>query len=287
LSGISFEFTNFHNQRVYMNITFIGGGNMATALIGGLLQQGYSAAQIRVVEINAEVREKIYRKFSVEVMAELSDRMVDCNVILLAVKPQQLSSVAQELAPLLKTHLVISIVAGIRTTEICRWLGGYTRVIRAMPNTPALIRAAVTGLFALPEISSNEKHDAEAILSAVGSVLWFEREELLDAVTAVSGSGPAYVFYFIEAMQQAGRELGLDETQARQLSLETFLGAAKLAIQSNENVTTLRDKVTSKNGTTERAIQTMENDGINRKIIRAIHASNERARELGNEFSNK
>jgi len=270
-----------------MNIAFIGGGNMASALIGGLLQQGYSTAQIHVVEINAEVREKIYRKFSVEVMAELSDRMVDCNVILLAVKPQQLSSVAQELAPLLKTNLVISIVAGIRTTEICRWLGGYTRVIRAMPNTPALIRAAVTGLFALPEVNTNEKQDAETILSAVGSVLWFEREELLDAVTAVSGSGPAYVFYFIEAMQQAGRELGLDETQARQLSLETFLGAAKLAIQSNENVTTLRDNVTSKNGTTEHAIQTMENDGINRKIIRAIHASNERARELGNEFGSK
>ena len=205
---------------------------MASALIGGLLQQGYSAAQIHVVEINAEVRDKIYRKFSVEVMAELSDR-------------------------------------------------------RAMPNTPALIRAAVTGLFALPEVNTNEKQDAETILSAVGSVLWFEREELLDVVTAMSGSGPAYVFYFIEAMQQAGRELGLDETQARQLSLETFLGAAKLASQSNENVTTLRDNVTSKNGTTEHAIQTMENDGINRKIIRAIHASNERARELGNEFGSK
>ena len=243
---------------------------MAAALIGGLLQQGYSAAQIRVIEINAEVREKINRKFKVEVMAELSDGMVDCNVILLAVKPQQLSSVARELAPLLKTHLVISIVAGIRTTEICRWLGGYTRVIRAMPNTPALIRAATTGLFALPEVNTNEKLDAETILSAVGSVLWFEREELLDVVTAVSGSGPAYVFYFIEAMQQAGQELGLDETQARQLSLETFLGAAKLASQSNENVTTLRHRVTSKNGTTEHAIQTMENDDINRKIIRAI-----------------
>lgn len=270
-----------------MNITFIGGGNMATALIGGLLQQGYSAAQIRVVEINTEVREKINRKFSVTVVAEISDGMVGSNVILLAVKPQQLSSVAQQLAPLLKTHLVISIVAGVRTTEICRWLGGYTRVIRAMPNTPALIRAAVTGLFALPEVNTKEKQNAETILTAVGSVLWFEREELLDAVTAVSGSGPAYVFYFIEAMQQAGRELGLDETQARQLSLETFLGAAKLASQSNEDVTTLRARVTSKNGTTEHAIQTMENDGINRKIIRAIHASNERSCELGNEFTSK
>ncbi|MFB3081152.1 MAG: pyrroline-5-carboxylate reductase family protein [Nitrosomonadaceae bacterium] len=160
-----------------MNITFIGGGNMATALIGGLLQQGYSAAQIRVVEINAEVREKINRKFSVTVVAEISDGMVGSNVILLAVKPQQLSSVAQQLAPLLKTHLVISIVAGVRTTEICRWLGGYTRVIRAMPNTPALIRAAVTGLFALPEVNTKEKQNAETILTAVGSVLWFEREE--------------------------------------------------------------------------------------------------------------
>lgn len=270
-----------------MNITFIGGGNMAAALIGGLLQQGYLAAQIRVVEINAEARKKINHEFSVAVMEELDDGITGSNVILLAVKPQHLSSVARKLAPLLKMHLVISVVAGIKTKEICRWLEGYTRVIRAMPNTPALVRAAVTGLFALPEVSTEEKQNAEIILEAVGSVLWVEREELLDAVTAVSGSGPAYVFYFMEALQQAGRELGLNDTQSRQLSLETFLGAAKLVSLSKENIAALRAKVTSKNGTTEHAIQAMENDGINRKIIRAVHASYERSRELGNEFGNR
>lgn len=260
---------------------------MASALIGGLLQQGYSAAQICVVDINAKVRDKINKEFGVNTAVEITNKILDCNIILLAVKPQQLLSVAQALTPFIRTHLVISIVAGIRTTEICRWLGGYTRVVRAMPNTPALINAAMTGLFALPEVKTKEKQDAETILSAVGSVLWLEREELLDAVTAVSGSGPAYVFYFIEAMEQAGKELGLDETQARFLSQNTFLGAAKLVNQSNENVTTLRANVTSKNGTTECAIKTMEDSEINKNIIRAIQASYERSCEIANEFSNK
>ena len=270
-----------------MNITFIGGGNMASALIGGLLQQGYSTAQICVVDINAKVCDKINKEFGVKTAVEITNKILDCNVILLAVKPQQLLSVTQALTPFIRTHLVISIVAGIRTTEICRWLGGYTRVVRAMPNTPALIRAAMTGLFALPEVNTKEKHDAETILSAVGSVLWLEREELLDAVTAVSGSGPAYVFYFIEAMEQAGKELGLDENQARFLSHKTFLGAAKLVNQSNENVTTLRAKVTSMNGTTEYAIKTMEDSEINKNFIRAIQASYERSCEIANEFGKK
>ena len=268
-----------------MNITFIGGGNMATALIGGLLQQGYSTTQICVVEINAEAQQKIKNKYNVKVTENLTDGVVNSNVILFAVKPQQLSSVTQELTPLLKTHLIISIVAGIRTKEISHWLCGYKKVIRAMPNTPALVRAAITGIFALPEINENEKHSAEEILKAVGSVLWVNHEELLDAVTAISGSGPAYVFYFMEAMQRAGIELGLDNTQSYQLSLETFLGATKLAHISKENVATLRSKVTSKNGTTEYAIQEMEHNKINEKIANAIHVAYKRSKELGNEFS--
>ena len=156
-----------------------------------------------------------------------------------------------------------------------------------MPNTPALVRAAITGLFALPKVDTKEKHNAETILKAVGSVLWVEHEELLDAVTAISGSGPAYIFYFMEAVQQAGRELGLNDIQSYQLSLETFLGAAKLASISKESVATLRANVTSKNGTTEYAIKAMENDKINKKIIHAIHAAYTRSKELGNEFSNK
>ncbi len=267
-----------------MNITFIGGGNMASALIGGLLQQGYSATQIRVVEISAEGREKMTREFGVAAVTDIADSVSGSDVILLAVKPQQLSVVAQQLAPLLKEHLVISIAAGIRASDICRWLGGHTRVVRAMPNTPALVRAAVTGLYAMPGVSAQEKQHAEVILAAVGSVLWLEREELLDALTAVSGSGPAYVFYFIEALQQAAQELGLNAAQARQLSLETFLGAAKLASQSDEDAVTLRARVTSKGGTTERALQSMENHGVKSAIARAIHAAHERACEMGDEY---
>jgi len=270
-----------------MNVTFIGGGNMAAALIGGLLQQGYSATQICVVDINAKARKKIKDEYNVMATESLTDGVADSDIILLAVKPQQLSSVAQELAPLLKSHLVISIVAGIRTKEICHWLHGYTQVIRAMPNTPALVRAAITGVFALPKINKNEKYSAETILKAVGSVLWVKHEKLLDAVTAISGSGPAYVFYFMEAMQKAGIELGLDDTQSYQLSLETFLGAAKLAHISKKDVAALRSKVTSKNGTTEYAIKAMEHDEINKKIESAIHVAYKRSRELGDEFSDK
>ena len=270
-----------------MNITFIGGGNMASALIGGLLQQGYAATQIRVVEISAEGREKIKREFNVAAVAELAQGVSGSDIILLAVKPQQLSAVAQQLAPLLKNQLIISIAAGIRAADISRWLGGYAHVVRAMPNTPALIRAAVTGLYALPGVSAEQKQNAAAMLAAVGSVLWLEREELLDAVTAVSASGPAYVFYFIEAMQQAAMELGLNETQSRQLSLETFLGTAKLASQSNEDVAALRARVTSEGGTTERAIQAMGNADIKQKIVRAIRAASERSRELSDEFGRK
>jgi pyrroline-5-carboxylate reductase len=267
-----------------MNITFIGGGNMTRALIGGLLQQDYSPAQIRVSEINAETRDKIKYEFQVEAVADLAPGVAGSDVIVLAVKPQQLSAVARELAPLLKNHLVISIAAGIRAKDIARWLGGYSRVVRAMPNTPALIRAAVTGLYAMGGVSNEEKHSAESILAAVGTVLWVESEELLDAVTAVSGSGPAYLFYFLEAMQKAGCELGLNPAQARHLSIETLLGAAKLASQSDENASVLRSRVTSPGGTTERAIQSLENEGVRKAVECAIHIASRRSRELGDEF---
>tara|TARA_Y100001936_G_scaffold94253_1_gene92760 strand:+ start:4731 stop:5543 length:813 start_codon:yes stop_codon:yes gene_type:complete len=270
-----------------MNVTFIGGGNMASALIGGLLQQGFSTTQICVVEISSTARKRIKNKYNVTVTEKLTDGIVNCNIILLAVKPQQVPSVAQDLAPLLKTHLIISVVAGIRAKEICNWLYGYKKIIRAMPNTPAFVRAAITGLFALPKINTVEKHYAETIIKAVGTILWVEKEEQLDAVTAISGSGPAYIFYFMEAMEKAGRELGLNETQAHQLSLETFLGATKLASISKETPTVLRSNVTSKNGTTERAINAMKNSGIDKKIIHAIHLAHKRSQDIGDEFSTK
>jgi pyrroline-5-carboxylate reductase len=267
-----------------MNITFIGGGNMASALIGGLLQQGYLPTQICVVEVSAEGRERIKQEFNVEAVAELFQGVANSNVVVLAVKPQQLPAVARELAALLNNHLVISIAAGVRAKDISRWLGGYTRIVRAMPNTPALVGAAVTGLYAMAGVCEAERGDAEAILGAVGSVLWVAREELLDTVTAISGSGPAYVFYFIEAMQMAAHELGLDAAQARKLSIDTFVGAARLASLSSEDPAALRARVTSPGGTTERAIRALENEGVKSAILRAIHVANARSRELGDEF---
>lgn len=268
-----------------MNITFIGGGNMASALIGGLLQQGFSAQQIRVIEINAENCEKIKQAFGISVFSDLTNEAITSDVIVLSVKPQQLFQLAQKLAPMLADQLVISIAAGISTVDISRWLEGYQKVVRAMPNTPSLVRAGVTGLYAAACVSELDKINAESILAAVGSTLWLENEEMLHAVTAISGSGPAYVFYFIESMQQAGVELGLSAEQARQLSLQTFLGASKLASESAEDASILRARVTSKGGTTEQAILMMEKSDIKCKIISAIHAANLRSRQMSDEFS--
>lgn len=270
-----------------MNMTFVGGGNMASALIGGLLRRDYTALQIKVVEISAESRARIKTDFDINAVAELAEGVADTDVVILAVKPQQLAELTQKLAPMLRNQLVISIAASIQTTDISRWLGGYERVIRAMPNTPALVQSGVTGVYALPAVNAQEKKHAENILAAVGSVLWVEQEDMLHTVTAISGSGPAYVFYFIEAMQQAGMELGLSADQSCQLSLQTFLGAVKLAVQSGETVETLRLRVTSKNGITERAIQHMDEKEIRRRIVSAIHAASERSHELSDEFGEK
>lgn len=270
-----------------MNITFVGGGNMASALIGGLLQQGYPSTQIHVVEINPENRDKIKHQFGVITGAELAAGVINRDIIILAVKPQQLHAVAEQLSPLLAGQLVISIAAGIRTSDLSRWLGSYDYIVRAMPNTPSLIRAGVTGLYALPTVTSQQKENATSILSAVGSVLWVEQETLLDVVTAISGSGPAYVFYFIEAMLQGGVELGLSMEQARQLTLQTFLGAVQLASQSEEDVRILRSRVTSKGGTTEQALLKMEQDDIKNAIVRAIHVAFKRAQQMGDELGGK
>jgi pyrroline-5-carboxylate reductase len=189
----------------------------------------------------------------------------------------------EQLSSLLKQQLVISIAAGIRAQDIARWLKSKN-IVRTMPNTPALIRHGVTGLFALPEVQQQERERAEAILEAVGSTLWVAEEHLLDAVTAISGSGPAYVFYFIEAMQQAAIELGMDDEQARQLVLDTFIGASKLADSSKESVATLRSQVTSKNGTTERALLSMGTNQVKQHIITAAYAAAARSKELGDEL---
>jgi pyrroline-5-carboxylate reductase len=267
-----------------MKLTFIGGGNMAGALIGGLLQQGWQRDDVDAVEIAEGARQALAQQHGVRVHSATPAAFAAGAVVLLAVKPQQLRAVAEDLRARLQGQLVITIAAGIRTGDLSRWLGGHARVIRAMPNTPALVGAGVTALFAPPGVADADRQHAQSILSAVGQALWVEREELMDAVTAVSGSGPAYVFYFMEALMQAAAELGLDPQQARTLTLETFFGAASLARQSPEPLATLRERVTSKRGTTERALEHFERDRIRVLVAAAVKQAAARSRELGDEL---
>jgi pyrroline-5-carboxylate reductase len=267
-----------------MNITFIGGGNMASAIIGGLIRKRWPRRAIRVVEVARPARERLKREFKVTVHAALDAKAVGSDCIVLAVKPQQLREVARALKPLLAAQLVITLAAGVRVRDLARWLGGYSRIVRVMPNTPALALAGVSGLYAGRGVNAAGRAAADRILGAVGRTLWLEREEDLDAVTAVSGSGPAYVYYFIEALERAARELALSADAAHVLALETFAGAVKLAAQAGEPPETLRSRVTSKGGTTERALASMDADGVKDAIVRAVKAAAERSRELGDEL---
>ncbi len=267
-----------------MKITFIGGGNMAGALIGGLIQRGFNPGDIHVVELNDDARATLTRTYTLHAYPGICAAAVETDLILLAVKPQQLSNVAGELKPLLQKQVVVSIAAGVRAQDLARWLGDYPRLVRAMPNTPAMVRAGVTGLYAMPGVSAAERAQAQQVLEAVGTCIWLDQETQMDAVTAVSGSGPAYVFYFIEALEAAALELGLSPVAARELALATFLGAAQLARQSPDDPATLRAKVTSKGGTTERAILSMQEADVKNLIQRAVHAAAERSRELGEEL---
>lgn len=266
-----------------MNICFIGGGNMATALIGGLLGRGFTAQQISVVEINEQNRTRLQNDFAVRTVDNLSDGVVGSQVIVFAVKPQQLREVAQQLAPLLSGQLLISIAAGIRAVDLARWAGSQA-VVRAMPNTPALIQSGMTGLYALPAVSDQQREQAQSILAAVGETLWLQDETMVDAVTAISGSGPAYVFYLIEALQQAAEKLGFNAIDARRLSVATFLGGSKLAAESAEDVSVLRARVTSKNGTTERALLSLADNQVAAHLIQAALAAEARSREMGDEL---
>ena len=266
-----------------MNICFIGGGNMANAMIGGLIKRGHAPATLRAVEINSENRQRLHNDFGIRATDELAPSLAHCNVVVLAVKPQQLREVALQMAPLLSGQLVISIAAGIRANDIARWTGSRN-IIRAMPNTPALIRSGVTGLYAMRDVGEQQREMAQQILLSVGSALWLEEEAMMDAVTAVSGSGPAYFFYFMEALELAGVELGLPREIARKLALETALGAAKLAHESPETPAALRARVTSKNGTTERALLSMEANHVKQYIIAAALAAAARSKELGDEL---
>ena len=272
-----------------MKIVFIGGGNMANALIGGLIKQGFSRAKIAVVEPNDAARTKLDAAFDVVCHANAASAVPGSEVVVLAVKPQVMRAVATDLAPLLFGQLVISIAAGTRMVDLARWLGAvgdganapHTRMVRAMPNTPALVGLGITGLTAHAGVSAADRDAANRILAAVGETVWVADESLLDPVTAVSGSGPAYVFYFLEAMVRAGGELGLSEAAARQLAVQTFAGAAELARQSPETLATLRANVTSKGGTTEAALKSMDASGVGAAITKAVHAASARGREMG------
>lgn len=264
-----------------MNVTFIGGGNMATAIIGGLLARGWARAALRAVEILPEARAKLEQDFGIRTFAAVDAQALQCDCVVLAIKPQQMREVAAQLAPLIAGKLVISIAAGIRASDLARWLNGHHRIVRVMPNTPALVLAGISGLYALPAVNQIDRDTAQNILGAVGESVWVDDESDIDAVTAVSGSGPAYVFYFIEALEQAARELGLSAENSRKLALATFTGASKLAAQSSEDAATLRARVTSKGGTTERALASMEADKLKAAIVRAVKAAAERSRELG------
>lgn len=269
-----------------LKIAFVGGGNMASALIAGLAGKLTAGQNIHVVDPNVAALEKLRAQFGVTTAPQADAALAGYDVIVLAVKPQSMREVAAQLLPLLggATPLVLSIAAGIRGADLSRWLGGYGAIVRCMPNTPALIGQGITGMVATAGVSAAQKEAADAIMKAVGATVWLDDEAMIDPVTAVSGSGPAYVFYFIEAMQEAAAELGLTSEQGKQLALATFTGAAQLAAQSSEPVALLRERVTSKGGTTYAALTSMEQSGVKGAIVAAVKAAAARGKEMGDEL---
>lgn len=271
-----------------MKITFLGGGNMATALIGGMLERGFAAAGLQVVELGEAARGALAQRFGVRAVESFDDAALACDVLVLAVKPQQMKAALAPIAGRLCGQLVISIAAGLRLADLGRWLGApgapHARLVRCMPNTPALIGAGVTGLYADPSVDAAGRETAGRILAAVGSTVWADAEAQMDAVTAISGSGPAYVFHFIEALESAGRSLGFDEAGARRLAIDTVLGAGRLAAGSEDAPAVLRQKVTSKGGTTEAALASLAAAGWHDELVAAVQAAEARGRELGAEL---
>jgi pyrroline-5-carboxylate reductase len=265
------------------HIAFIGGGNMASAIIGGLLTRGLPARQIQVVEPFAEQRAKLVQQFQIEVSEAPGASLSRASLVVWAVKPQTFREAAVPTRAHTQNALHLSVAAGIRSDSIAAWLGSE-RIVRAMPNTPALIGQGMTALFARPAVSEAERQSVERVIKTTGEYLWLDQEEQLDAVTALSGSGPAYVFYFIEAMIEAGTDMGLSREQAHQLAVGTFVGASALAREATEPPEVLRARVTSKGGTTYAALTSMAQSGIKAQFMQAIHAAQKRAIEMGDEF---
>ena len=264
-------------------MAFIGGGNMASAIMGGLIRQGTPADLITVVEPFAETADRLRQTLGVNVMAQADSSLSKAKLVVWAVKPQIFKEAATPVAAFTSQALHLSVAAGIRTDSICAWLG-TRQLVRTMPNTPALVGQGMTALFACDGVSPQQKTLVEQVIATTGQYLWVEREQHLDAVTALSGSGPAYVFFFLEAMTEAGVGMGLTQTQAYQLAVATFAGASSLAAASSESPEVLRQRVTSKGGTTYAAITAMENAGVKQAFIQAMQAAEQRAHELGDEF---
>jgi len=265
------------------HITFIGGGNMASALIGGLIHDKFPTDHINVVEPLADACDRLKAQFGISTLSGPGPTLLKSNLVVWAVKPQVFKEVALEARFHTKQALHLSVAAGIRSDSITHWLGTQ-RVVRAMPNTPALIGQGMTGLYARDAVTQAERDQIEKIIVPTGSLMWVVQEPQLDAVTALSGSGPAYVFYFLEAMTQAGVGMGLTEAQAHELAVATFVGASNLARDAGEPPAVLRQRVTSKGGTTYAAITSMEQDNVHNAFMRAMHAARHRAHELGDEF---
>ncbi len=267
-----------------MKIAFLGGGNMANALIGGLLAKGFEPRSISVIEVSPSARERLAAQHGVRASTAPDAGTSAADTLVLAVKPQDMRAALSAFPGNLNQKLVISIAAGVRLAALSRWLGGHRRLVRCAPNTPALIGAGIAGLYALAEVSAEERKRAETILGAVGEVVWVAEERLLDPVTAVSGSGPAYVFWFIEQLARSAEKLGITREVSIKLALHTVLGSAKLAAASSESPRELREKVTSKGGTTEAALRVFDEEKLAERFARALEAASRRGAELGDEL---
>lgn len=272
-----------HTDLQHTQLAFIGGGNMASAILGGLLKQGLAPSQVCVVEPFAEAAAKLTAEFGVTVHTAATDALAKANVVIWAVKPQVFKEAAMPVATFTTQALHLSVAAGIRSDSIARWLK-TERVVRSMPNTPALVGQGITGLYARDGVTAQDQQLITQVLKSTGETLWVDKESDLDVVTALSGSGPAYVFYFLEAMTEAGVKMGLPHAQAYHLAQATFGGATHLARQSSESPEVLRQRVTSKGGTTYAALTSMANAQVKESFIAAMLAAQKRAAELGDEF---
>ena len=267
-----------------MKIAFLGGGNMASALIGGLIAKGTDARSISVIEMSAAARERLAAKHAIHLSTAPDAAMQAADVVVLAVKPQDMKRALASISAAARGKLVISVAAGVRLDALSRWLGGHRKIVRCMPNTPALIGAGITGLYAMPEVEKGEREKAETILRAVGDVVWMPEERLLDPVTAVSASGPAYVFWFIEQLAASAEKLGIPKDAALKLAKQTVLGAAQLASASPDSPEMLRKNVTSKGGTTEAALKVFDEEKLAERFARAVAAASRRGEELGKDL---